>query len=462
MRVLLIQSHLGRIKVRPPLFPLGLCYLATSLTKHQVKILDLNLWQFEHSLKTLKKELCEFNPDVTGISIRNIDTTQRFDIFYNFKTIRPTALLIKKVKPNVKQLVGGAGYSLFAKEIMERVPEFDFSIYLEGEESTPELLDHLDSPENVKGIFIRKHDRVHFTGERELIDFAGLPSPRRDSALIDIEQYIADTPHYNIGIQSKRGCIMNCGYCSYPFLTGRKLRLRSPRQIVDEIEYLIGLGVRKFSFVDNVFNIPQTHAGEICREILQRGLDVDWSAWFEIKNTTEGLLRLAQRAGCRGVGFSPDGATDQTLATLKKGITEEDIGTSINIIRKIKGLRAGYNFFCMYPGMRLGDMLKTLIFYLKIPLLLPGRGGTFMGWVRIEPHTDLYRLVLEEGFLKEDVDLLPRDEKRLKNLFYCKSSYLCFDLLIICLTRLMENILKPFIKFLLRSLRLKAVFLKTQ
>ncbi|MFC1636786.1 cobalamin-dependent protein, partial [Planctomycetota bacterium] len=190
MRVLLVQSHLGRIQYSPPLFPIGLCYVATGLTKHTVKIIDLNIWELPLAYNMLEKELSEFNPDVVGISIRNIDTTYRFDVFYHFKTIRPTAQLIKKHNPDITLLVGGPGFSLFAQKIMERVPEFNFGIYLEGEESVAELLDNLNSPETVKGIFIRKNGAVQFTGQRQFQDFDTVATPKRDSDLINIKDYI--------------------------------------------------------------------------------------------------------------------------------------------------------------------------------------------------------------------------------------------------------------------------------
>lgn len=450
MKVLLVQSHLGRIEFFPPLFPIGLCYIATALTEHNVKILDLNMWELFTAYEKLKEEIINFGPDIVGISIRNIDTTYRSDIFYHFKTIKPTAQLVKKINPDIKLLVGGSGFSIFAQKIMERIPEFNFGIYLEGEESIPELLDHIDSPETVKGIFIRKNVSVYFTGFREPPNFNNLPIPKRDEGLIDIKLYIGAMDN-NIGIQSKRGCILNCAYCSYPFLSGKQLRLRSPKIVVDEIEYLISLGVKRFTFVDNIFNVPVSHAEEICEEIIKRGLDVEWSAWFEIKHTTEELMLLAKRAGCKRFDFSPDGATDKALAFLQKGITEKDLEKNFKMVKKIDGTKAGYNFFVMLPGTNLRDLIKTLILYFKIPILLFGKGGgSLLGWIRIEPHTEIHRLAIEEGFLSEDNDLLPKDEKELKTLFYTKPSYWYLDFFILYLVKFVEDIVKPFAKFAIK------------
>jgi radical SAM superfamily enzyme YgiQ (UPF0313 family) len=446
MKVLLIQSHLGRVESSPPLFPLALCYIATALARHEVKIFDLNMWELPLAQKMLEKQIAEFDPDIAGVTIRNIDTTQKGDIFYYFKTIRPTARLIKKAKPGCKLLVGGPGFSMFAKKIMERIPEFDFGIYLEGEDSVAELLNRLDMPESVKGIYIRRKEEVFFTGFREFPDFSDSPISRRDKELIDIQMYMG-TDGSNMGIQSKRGCVLQCAYCSYPFLTGEKLRLRSPQSVADEIEYLVSLKVKKFSFVDNVFNIPREHATQICKEIIKRNLDVEWSAWYEMKNTTDELVVLAKNAGCNHFAFSPDAASNKGLSMLKKAIVEDDINENLKIVRRNK-VRAGYNFFLL-PDMSFKDIFKLFILFFKIPIMLRGRGRVFgLGWIRVEPHTEVHRMAIEAGILKEDTDLLPTDEKELEGLFFCRSSFGIFNFIIIYAFKFLEQYLKPFVKLL--------------
>ena len=121
MRVLLVQQDSGRRK-SPPLFPIGLSYIATALLQdHQVKILDPNVYPFPYAFEELKKVLKDFEPDIVGISIRDYDTTQKLDLFVNFKTIAPTVKIVKEINPKTKVIVGGAGFSIFAKKIFKNV-----------------------------------------------------------------------------------------------------------------------------------------------------------------------------------------------------------------------------------------------------------------------------------------------------------------------------------------------------
>ena len=450
MKVLLIQAYLGRNESDGAIFPLGLCYIATALKNHEVKMFDPNTSQKPY--EELTEKIKYFQPQVACISIRNVDTTQRRDIFYYFKTIRPTVQLIKGIDPEIKILLGGAGFSMFAEKIMERIPEADFGIYLEGEESLPELLDNLNNPENIKGIFFRKNGSLRFGGVRGMPDFVNLPIPRRD--LLDIKKYL-HLKNNNIGIQTKRGCALKCAYCNYQFLNGAVYRLRSPGAIVDEIEYLINnFNIRKFTFVDSTFNVPQRHAEGICNEIIKRGLDIQWSAWLDIKHFNEELAHLVQKAGCKNIGFSPDAVTDKALSALQKGITEEDIKKSLNMIKKVKGLKAGYNFFIASPGQDLWGFLKTLVLFFKIPIILLGRGGCMLGWIRIEPYTKIYEIAIQEGVIDKNTDLLPESEKQLPILFYTNPSLKYLDIIAKVILAVMEKIVKPVFKLFRSAIKI--------
>ncbi|HHT9137005.1 MAG TPA: B12-binding domain-containing radical SAM protein, partial [Candidatus Wunengus sp. YC60] len=368
--------------------------------------------------------------------------------------------LIKSIDPEIKIMLGGAGFSMFAEKIMERIPEADFGIYLEGEESVPELLNNLNNPENTKGIFSRNNGVLKFTGIRGMPDFTNLPIPRRD--LLDITKYL-HPKNNNIGIQTKRGCALKCAYCNYQFLNGAVYRLRSPGSIADEIEYLINnFNIRKFTFVDSTFNVPQRHAEGICNEIIKRGLDIQWSAWFDIKHFSEELALLIRKAGCRNIGFSPDAVTDKALSALEKGITEEDIKKSLHTIKKVKGIKAGYNFFITSPGQDFWGFLKTLALLFKIPLTLMGKGGCRLGWIRIEPYTKIYEIAIKEGVINKNTELLPENERQLSMLFYTNPSSKYLDVIATVILDLVEKLLLPTAKSLLNSVRILLKFRRNE
>ena len=140
MNVLLIQSYLGGGDATLA-FPLGLAYLSSCLDDHQIKILDLNLYQNPYN--ELVTKLAEFSPDIIGISLRNIDNQTRISLNYFYLEFKKTIRAIKKQAPDTPLVVGGAGFSMFAQKIMNRNSEIDFGVFQEGEESFSELLENV-------------------------------------------------------------------------------------------------------------------------------------------------------------------------------------------------------------------------------------------------------------------------------------------------------------------------------
>jgi radical SAM superfamily enzyme YgiQ (UPF0313 family) len=381
---------------------MGLSYLSTVLGNHDIRIFDQNLCENDVLAET-RKAVAEYDPDVAGISIRNVHIYSVREKFFDIEdALAMTVGVIKEISDNIRIIAGGPGFSLFPRRFMEKEPGIEFGVFLEGETSFPLLLDNLDSPERVRGIFYRQNGGIQFTGESEALVFESLNEPKRD--LIDPQQYKED---YAIGVQAKRGCILNCIYCAYVFLGGRSLRLRPPEKVVDEIENLINnYGTKDFSFVDHVFNIPKTHSEQICHELIKRNLKVKWTAWFNEKYMDEPFIDLAIAAGCRLFEFSPDGYGNNSLRWLKKNIDTEDINRVFKLIKKKHGIKVSYNFMLGIPGQDISALVRQLIFVMKLKLFLRGRLKIIsFNKLGIDPNTMLEKVAISEGIISVDTDL---------------------------------------------------------
>lgn len=413
MKILFVQSYLGRHE--PLVMPLGISYLATMVPEHEVKLIDLNIC--ESPYEDLSDTLKDFRPDIVCISLRNIDSQQRKELFYYYKEFPKALKIIRTTLPDVLIIAGGAGFSMFPRKIMERHGEIDFGVYLEGEEVLPDLINNLSEPWKVHNLYYRKNGEVLFSRVGNLPDFKSLPIPRKD--ILDIERY----RKYEgaIGIQTKRGCPYKCVYCNYPILNGMKIRLREPYHIVDEIEELVKeYGVNDFMFADGVFSSPVEHVMSICEEIKRRNIKVNWAAWCDVKDISEKFLDAVTTAGCKYIVISPDAFSDSALEGLAKGFTEKDVKRAYNLLKNCPGVRFGFGFLINPPGETITGFFKALLFYTKaiIELKLKGKGGGGLNWIRIEPDTGIYKTALKEGIITDDTDLLPEDEKELKKLFY--------------------------------------------
>lgn len=403
MNILLAQAYLGRTE--PPVFPLGLSCLASSVKGHNLKVFDPNV--YEDPFSELTDIMETFRPDIVGISLRNIDSTNKRKVVFYYPYVKE---MIDAVKAgpcrNSKIIIGGSGFSMFAQEIMKDEPRIDYGVFLEGENTFPELIEHLERPDSVRGIFYRKDGKVLFTGPNDQVDLKTVSLP--DRAVIGIEPYL-NIPDA-IGIETKRGCMLGCIYCIYGFLNGKNLRFKEPVRVVDEIESLVrDMKIKNFTFVDSVFNLPLSHAEDICREMISRKLDVSWSAWFHEDFMTEEFAALIKTAGCNKIILSPDGFTDSVLHNLGKTIKKKDILRVFYMLKDTEGIEICYNFFKSPPGQDLSAFLSLVGFYLNAKLRLKDRVHFEFNSIRIEPHTRLYKIALEEGLIgKEDNLLYPK------------------------------------------------------
>jgi anaerobic magnesium-protoporphyrin IX monomethyl ester cyclase len=388
-------------------FPLGLAYLASSLTNHDVVCFDPNLSP-ENYLNELAEKIETFKPDIIGVSLRNID---------NLKEPQPTgymnfAALIKKLKktdPTCKLLVGGAGFSIFANKIMQLNPEVDFGVYAEGEETLPELLENLDHPNRVKGLFVRNNGGVTFTGRRAPNDFDSLPFPSRNG--FDIESYAEGAA---MGVQTKRGCRFRCVYCGTGHRDGFIYRMRKPKCVVDEIEAIVTkYGVTDFYFADSVFNFPAQHGREICREIIRRKLDITWEACFRPDYLSRRYMQEAVHAGCRLFDFSPDGASDGAMQVMGKDHDVDCVRKTAEWTRQIQGAKVAYEFMKSVPQCNIEHLLGLMRLVPELISQCRERLSYIsFSRMRIFPNTPLHDLALKEGQISHEDDLLtPRHYK---------------------------------------------------
>lgn len=197
MKILFVQGYLG--KDEPPVFPLGLSRIAASIKGHSVAFFDPNLK--EDYAAEFEDMLSRFLPHIVGISIRNIDSTNKRETVFYYKYLSEMIDIVKGIlEDRVKIIVGGAGFSMFPQEIMEDETRIDYGVFLEGEQTLSKLLKNFDKPETIKGIFYRKNGRIRFTGHPEKPDMNELPLPDRTGFSLSLYQNIPDA----IGVETKR------------------------------------------------------------------------------------------------------------------------------------------------------------------------------------------------------------------------------------------------------------------
>ena len=393
MKILLISVNRERMPF--PVFPLGLAYIAKVLRDegHQIEVMDLCFSQ-EASVD-LKSALHRFQPDLIGISLRNLDNlTYPTSISY-LKEVEEVVGICRR-STSSRLVIGGSGYSLSPKELLQHL-DVDFGILGEGEEVLLQLVRSLEreNPAPSSPSLLVKGNPFP-----PLIEGAkAFPIQGPDRSLFDTHRYLEEGGMGNI--QTKRGCPFSCIYCTYPLLEGKKVRLRKMEEVMEEIQHLTGQGVDFIYFVDDIFNYPVSYAEALCREMVRRKIEVKWTAFVNPGFLDETLLQLMKEAGCVGVEFGTDSGSPRMLESYKKSFTQEDIIRSSKVCSK---LMVNHCHYLLFGGP--GEDEETIEESFHLMDELDPTAVIAMLGIRIYPGTELEQTSLSQGVTQRDSELI--------------------------------------------------------
>ena len=129
-----------------------------------------------------------------------------------------------------------------------------------------------------------------------------------------------------ITINASRGCPYSCfNYCVYPLAQGRKLRLKSPDKLIDEMIYFNHtLNVKNFLFRDPVFSINRKHTVDFCNELIKENLKINFVIETHLKILDSELILLLKKAGLKGAKVGVESAVENILEDAKRYSEKKD------------------------------------------------------------------------------------------------------------------------------------------
>lgn len=204
-----------------------------------------------------------------------------------------------------------------------------------------------------------------------------------------------------LNIQTQRGCSLECCYCTYPLIEGRRCRRRSPDAVAAEMASIRRQGAKHVFITDSVFNTSAEHVADICEAILRHNVEMQWSCFLRPTNITEPLMSLMARAGLTHIEFGADSFCDSVLEEYGKAFAFDDILQSSELAEKA-GVHYSHFLICGGPG----ETRKTLQTTFANSRRLRGAVIFALAGMRIYPGTPLLTRAQREGVLAADADLL--------------------------------------------------------
>ena len=348
---------------------LGIAYIAAVLKEHGhfVKIYNADYYEtteyanqrqlFENypSYKTIlndpdnpiwgeiKHNISSLAPDLIGITM----------LTANYKAAKIIAKIAKSLNNNVKVVVGGAHPTLDPEGTLAE-KEFDYVIRGEGEYAFLELADKREE-EEIKGLSFKKDNQMIHNESRPFIeDLDALPYPCRDS-------FLNDTKYLDFGhIITGRGCPFSCAYCASPRLWQGTVRFRSISNVISELEYLqTNYNPPLIHFADDTFTLNKHRAKEICRQIVNRRLEIRWVCDTSADCLDKELVILMKNAGCTRIKIGVESGSDKILKAMRKGVTREKIRKAVGLIKEHE-LPLTIYLMTGFPGETNEDLQQTI------------------------------------------------------------------------------------------------------
>ena len=382
MRILLISNNLSADPYA--VFPLGAGVIANVLRQRKHDVKQFDLLASGAAGVSLQKIVADFDPQLVGISVRNIDNVNSLNPCFFLDGVVQTIQLIRS-STQAKIFLGGAGFSLMPDAVLDYVGA-DYGIAGAGESAVIALADAVANGNLVSRLLYAKDFPAVFSGAAYDDDI--------------VEYYLRETGI--LPVQTKRGCPHHCVYCSYPLLEGKRCRQRSCAEIVEEMIFLRDkFHPSMFYFTDSIFNDPDGSYLELLEMMAVRGISMPWSTFFTPADFERGNIALMRRSGLRTAELGADGMTDATLAGLGKDYDFATVEKSCAAFLG-QGIQASCSYIAGGPNETEATLLEGIA---NISRLESSPAFIFMG-IRILPDTPIEAIARREGIISDGHNLL--------------------------------------------------------
>ncbi len=301
------------------------------------------------TLATVAKKKCSdvimYSESISEIKWDDVfDADVIFISIFTFSAIRgyKLARYIKKHSDAVV-IIGGLHASMNYKETVKYC---DYVMTGEGDEAIIEVIEALDKGtpvESVKGIACIKNRKIFFSGKRrppENIDI--IP----DRYLCYNYKKMAGHNTLWAQVHASRGCPYNCDYCALVRHYGRRIRTRTPENVVEDIRQSIAFHddvhhrlAKMLWITDDNFFADRKWAVSVLKAIIRSGINYNFTiqARYEVGFDDE-MLELLKKAGFSELAMGIEFLEDEAFEITNKSCTYDDVVRSVKNIQR-HGLR---------------------------------------------------------------------------------------------------------------------------
>ena len=375
-----------RAHQHPPLIPLGIAYLGAVLEKngYSVDVIDCQAQKLTHS--DFEREIGKNQPKVVGVTSTTL----------TYKSALKIAETAKQVHPDCVTILGGCHATFWDDKALEECPQLDMIARKEGEYTLLEIVNRLKENNRINdvvGTTCRKNGKIIRNADRPYIEnLDELPFPAHH--LLPLK-HLRTQGKVIFALATSRGCVYWCNFCTAVRMFGRRYRMRNPKKVADEIQFLNErYGANHLTFYDDTFTVDQSRVEEICEEIQNRKLKIEWDCETRVDMITKDLLQKMKKAGCIAVWFGVESGCQNVINSMEKSFNVAQTRRAFKWANEV-GLMTVASVILGFPGETRDTALQTVKF---VEELDPVDVGYHIATPY--PGTPMYDFVREKGWLK--------------------------------------------------------------
>jgi amino acid adenylation domain-containing protein len=233
----------------------------------------------------------------------------------------------------------------------------------------------------------------------QVTDLDSLPIP--DRSYIDMNKYtryMGQFFKYSISLQATRGCPYNCAYC---FKIWPKTHFfRSAEHLFKEVQIYYNMGIRRFLFLDDIFNLNIKNSRRFFQLIIENGLNVQFFLLVRGDILTEDYIDLIVKAGVVQLRLSLETASPRLQKLIGKNLNITKLHRIIKYVcEKYPEVVIDLNTMIGFPTESEEEAMITLDFIKSMKWL----DFPYIHVLKIYQNTDMERLALENGISREQI-----------------------------------------------------------
>ncbi len=316
---------------------LGISSLAGNLDEEiKVGTVDLVLVKKKFT-KYVQYFVKKFQPDLIGLSCMT----------FQYQTAMKIAKIIKEMNDSIKIAIGGYHPTLTYQEIItsQNAKYLDFIIRGEGEATFRELARAIQGKldlKKVKGLTYKTRTKKFINNKkRELLKLEEIRLPnRKDRLLINHKMFLKKVD----SIETSRGCIFNCKFCSILHMYGKHFREYSAERVCNDIANAKKEGSKILMVTDDNFTLFPKRVIKICNEIIKAGHnDIYYYTQAGVKGIASSpeMVRKMSKAGFDGVFLGIENVSERNLKYYNKGKIKNQTKKAVKYLHENDMIIAG-------------------------------------------------------------------------------------------------------------------------